>query len=397
MQVLLTSEAKFERLPDGTIWGAAAYSQAVWARYLDTFSSVMIAARVADVRELSPGLARATGPGISFCELPCYSGLGGLVRSGSGVRAAVVQALRVCPAVIVRSPSPTAYLAAQAMLRGGRPYAAQIVGDPDQVFSTGAFRHPLRVPLRHAATVAQKLVARHAHAVMYVTARTLQQKYPATGLAFSGSDVSLGDAAFAAPSRAATTDRNAFTMVTVAALDQPYKGIEVLLHAFSSVRQSSRRVRLLIVGGGALLPIYQERARALGVADDVEFLGQVDREGVRRALDRAELFVLPSLTEGLPRALLEAMARRLPCVATHVGGIPELLPERCLVPPKDASALARTLLAFIADERARDLGAERNQGVARGFHERVQRSLWKEFLSAVRDASLERQPEAACA
>jgi glycosyltransferase involved in cell wall biosynthesis len=397
MQVLLTSEAKFERLPDGTIWGAAAYSHAVWGRYLDVFSSVLVVARVGDVREPSPGLTRASGPGISFGALPSYSGLRGLVRSRKAVRAAVTQALGLCPAVIVRSPSPTAYFAAQAMLRGGRPYAAQIVGDPDQVFSAGAFRHPLRVPLRHAATAAQKLVARQAHAVMYVTSRTLQRKYPATGLAFSGSDVSLDDSAFAAPSATARPNPDPFTLVTVASLDQPYKGTEVLLEAFTSIRQSCRQVRLLIVGGGALLPAYQARARALGVADDVEFLGQVDREGVRRALDRAELFVLPSLTEGLPRALLEAMARRLPCVATHVGGIPELLPERCLVPPKDAPALARRLADFIADERARDLDAERNQAVARGFHECVQRSLCKEFLSAVRDVSARRHREAICA
>jgi glycosyltransferase involved in cell wall biosynthesis len=397
MQVLLTSDAKFERLPDGTIWGAAAYGHAVWARYLDTFSSVMIAARVADVREPSPGLIRATGPGISFCELPSYSGLGGLMRSSTALRAAVAQALGVCPAVIVRSPSPTAYLAAQAMLRGGRPYAAQIVGDPDQVFSAGVFRHPLRVPLRHAATAAQKLVARRAHAVMYVTSRTLQRKYPATGFVFSGSDVSLDDSAFAVPPRAAPSGPEAFTLVTVASLDQPYKGTEVLLDAFTALRQSRRQIRLLIVGGGARLPAYQERARALGIAEDVEFLGQVDREGVRRALDRAHLFVLPSLTEGLPRALLEAMARRLPCVATHVGGIPELLPEHSLVPPKDAAALARRLLEFITDEPGCEVDAERNQRVARGFHESVQRGLWKQFLSAVRQTSAAHDREAICA
>src|SRR5262249_7353514 len=157
-------------------------------------------------------------------------------------------------------------------------------------------------------------------------------------------------------------------------------------------RQAGGRVRLLIVGGGALLPVYQARARALRVDDDVEFLGQLDREGVRGALDRARLFVLPSLTEGLPRALLEAMARDLPCVATHVGGIPELLPQRCLVPPKDARALARKLLEFTTDERRCDLDAERNQQVARAFHEAIQESLRKAFHSAVRDASAGRDP-----
>jgi glycosyltransferase involved in cell wall biosynthesis len=309
----------------------------------------------------------------------------------------VKQALGVCPAVIVRSPSPTAYLTAQAMVRADRPYAAQLVGDPDQVFSAGAFRHPLRVPLRHAATVAQKLVARHAHAVMYVTTRTLQRKYPASGFVFSGSDVSLDDAAFAAPPRAARGDAEAFTFVTVASLDQPYKGTETLLEAFTAVRQAGGRVRLLIVGGGALLPAYQARARALGVSDDVEFLGQVDREGVRRALDRAQLFVLPSLTEGLPRALLEAMARGLPAVATSVGGIPELLPADCLVSPRDPAALARRLASLMNDHEAIAALSDRNQRVARAYHEREQGRVRTAFLRTVYDAAAAGRAEPACA
>jgi glycosyltransferase involved in cell wall biosynthesis len=204
---------------------------------------------------------------------------------------------------------------------------------------------------------------------------------------FSGSDVSLDDSAFITPPRGARAAEQPFTFVTVSSLDQPYKGTEALLDAFEMVRRAGGPARLLIVGGGALLPAFQARAGALGIAEDVEFLGQVDRDGVRRALDRGRLFVLPSLTEGLPRALLEAMARRLPCVATNVGGIPELLPERCLVPPSDVPALSRRLLEFMADERRCDLEAERNQAVARGFHEATQGSLRRAFLSAVRAAS----------
>jgi glycosyltransferase involved in cell wall biosynthesis len=66
-------------------------------------------------------------------------------------------------------------------------------------------------------------------------------------------------------------------------------------------------------------------------------------------LDEADIFVLCSLTEGLPKALLEAMARGLPAIGSNVGGIPELLPPEALVPTADPQALARKITELALD------------------------------------------------
>jgi len=189
----------------------------------------------------------------------------------------------------------------------------------------------------------------------------------------------------------------ALTLITVASLEQPYKGVAVLLDAVSELRRSGRPVKLLVVGDGELMGELQAQAQSLGIASNVEFLGQLDREGVQRALDRADVFVLPSLTEGLPRALLEAMARGLPAVATTVGGIPELLPADCLVPPRNAIALARRLHEVMATPTALMAMAQKNQEVARAYHDRVQAPIRRAFLLAVRDVSSAGHCEAACA
>lgn len=397
MRVLLTSEAKFERTADGTIWAPTPNGCSLWGRHLDVFSAVLILARVADVREPSSGCVQASGDGITFGPLPPYSGFGGLLRNSQDVHAVVSRAVRACPAIIVRSPSPVAYLAARLMHVGRRPFAAQIVGDPDQVFSAGAFRHPLRVPLRHAAAAAQRQVTRNASVVMFVTRNVLQRKYPSRGRVFSGSDVVLDDAAFIGERPLRRREDGPFTLITVASLDQPYKGIAVLLDAVGELVRSGQQVKLIVVGGGALMGELRAQAQSLGISANVEFLGQLDREGVQRALDRADLFVLPSLTEGLPRALLEAMARRLAAVATSVGGIPELLPPDCLVPPRNAVALARRLREVIAKPSTLMAMAQRNQEVARTYHDRVQTPIRRAFLLAVRDVSSAGHREAACA
>jgi glycosyltransferase involved in cell wall biosynthesis len=397
MRVLLTCEARFERAADGTIWAPAAYGAALWSRYLDVFSSVLVAARVADVKEPSPGSVQASGPGIGFCALRPYSGFMGLVLNSQSVHAAVTDGIRRCPAVVVRSPSPAAYIAATAARAMGRPYGAEVVGDPDQVFSAGAFSHPLRVPLRRAAAVAQKRLALNATAALFVTRHVLQRKYPTRGATYAASDAALDDAAFGAASPRVRPPSEAFTLVTVGALDQPYKGTAVLLEAVRELRHADREVRLLVVGGGALLPALAARAHALGLEPAVEFLGAVDREGVRRALDSADLFVLPSFTEGLPRALLEAMARGLAAVATEVGGVPELLTPDCLVAPRDARALAARIRQVMENDRLRNDLAARNRQVARAYHERVQTPIRTAFLAAVRQACSLQHAEPVCA
>jgi phosphatidylinositol alpha-1,6-mannosyltransferase len=395
MRVLLTSEAKFERTPDGTVWGAAAYGSAMWRRYLEVFSGVVMAARVADVSQPSSGCVEASGPGIDFCSLPLYSGLAGLCRHFPSVRAAIGQAVDDCPAVIVRSPSPVAYLTARHVSSSARAYGAHIVGDPDQVFSSGAFSHPLRAPLRQIATSAQVQLSRRAIAVLFVTNETLQRKYPTRGKAYSASDVVLDDAAFGRrPPRESSMP---FTLVTVGALDQPYKGTSVLLDAVAHLQRGGVTVRLRIVGSGRLMPPLRERARTLGLESKVDFLGQLDRTGVGRALDAADLFVMPSLTEGLPRALLEAMAKGLPAVASAVGGIPELLPPEFLVPPGRPEQLAERIDWLMTAEAAREAAGVRNTSVARAYHEREQAAIRRAFCQSVYEASLVGRAVTTCA
>ena len=88
---------------------------------------------------------------------------------------------------------------------------------------------------------------------------------------------------------------------------------------------------------------------------------------MRTELDQADVFVLASRTEGLPSAMIEAMARGLACVGTRVGGIPELLPAEASVPPNDPSALADALARAAADPEHRSAMQHRNLERARAF------------------------------
>lgn len=138
----------------------------------------------------------------------------------------------------------------------------------------------------------------------------------------------------------------------------PEKGIATLLRATAIITRQAPEFRLEIAGEGPDRPALEALANELNLDTRVRFLGRVD--DVPALLGRAGMLVLPSRKEGISLTLLEAMARGLPCVATRVGGNPEVVIDGetgLLAPPEDPEALARAILALWTDPaRAKALG-----------------------------------------
>jgi glycosyltransferase involved in cell wall biosynthesis len=138
------------------------------------------------------------------------------------------------------------------------------------------------------------------------------------------------------------------------------KGPMVLLDAFAAASRMCRGLRLIIAGGGALKPQLAARSHELGVASQCEFANvyksQLERQSFMQRLD---VFALPSLTEGTPNSIIEAMSLGLPIVASDVGGIPDVVGTDAgiLVPPGDSETLSRALLRLAEDaEMRRQMG-----------------------------------------
>lgn len=149
----------------------------------------------------------------------------------------------------------------------------------------------------------------------------------------------------------------AFELLTIGALGAR-KGTPDLLRALASMRDAGVDVRCTLVGQeervGELRAIEQ-LAHELGLDGLLNFLGQVSRTRVERELDHADAFVLPSLAEGLPMAVLEAMGAGLPLVVTAVGAIPEVLeqPELPPIAPDDPRELRHALMRLAGDRELR--------------------------------------------
>jgi glycosyltransferase involved in cell wall biosynthesis len=202
-----------------------------------------------------------------------------------------------------------------------------------------------------------------------------------------------GVPALPAPPRPAARADGGLVIGCVGRLDR-VKGHDVLIEALTRLPEA----RAVIIGAGPEEEALRRQARELGVADRVSLPGWSDQ--VTERLAEFDIFCHPSRYEGLGLALLEAMRARLPCVATAVGGVPELLDHGrygVLVPPNDPEALAAALAALAGDpaRRTRLAAQARDRVLAEFTTERMAaayRELWAETLRAPRAPRLRPYP-----
>ncbi len=157
----------------------------------------------------------------------------------------------------------------------------------------------------------------------------------------------------------------AFVFAMIGRLD-PTKGISYLIDAFVRVRAKSPSAHLVFVGRGASMSQYQKQVRELSLSDSVHFLGY--RKDIPALLKAMDAFVLASVREGMPRVILEAMAAGVPCIATAVGGIPEIITDDetgFLVKPGDSEALADAMSKII------DMPLEKRKQIGENSTQRV--------------------------
>ena len=397
MQVLIALENHYEYGPDGRIYAEGPAKYSFWSHYLNTFDEVIVLARVGAHRGTVCEEARADGPRVSFRALPDYHGPWQYLQNLPTLKTRVKEAVNRCDAYILRVPGLVGTLAWREIKRRGKPYALEVVGDPWDALSPGTAPSLFRPVYRRVGTRDLKAMCRGAVAVHYVTQGALQRRYPSNHHAHvAGFSDALMGAAFASPAIRAERFRRIerigagaggekhLRVGFIGSLSQLYKGPDVLLRAAALCRDRGLKFETALVGDGRYAGEMKALARQLRIEDRTQFLGQLPfGEAVYRFLDSVDLFVMPSRAEGLPRALLEAMARGCPCIGSNIGGIAEVLAADDLVPPGSPQSLADKIQETAGNpermkrmglrnlEKAEEFSPEKLKEVRRAFFEFV--------------------------
>lgn len=361
-----------------------------WRRYLTAFEHVTIVARAKTIPSPPAGWIRADGEGVDIVPVPYYVGPWQFLLRAVQVRRVVRRAVKSTDAVILRAESQVANVMEGQLRRTGQPYGVEVTGDPYDGFAPGSVRSITRPFMRWWFPRQVQRQCAGACAVSYVTARALQRRYPAAPGVFTTnySSIELPDSAFANVPRSAPKPGERMRLITIATLEQLYKAPDVLINAVGQCVREGLDLDLTIVGDGKHRAELEHLAAELGLGARVRFAGQLTAGApVRAALDQADLFVLPSHQEGLPRATIEAMARGLPCIGSTVGGFSELLPDEDLVRPGDVGVLAAKIREVVEDRERMERMATRNLANAREYADIELDKRRGEFYRHVRAAT----------
>ena len=358
---------------------------------MQVFDEVVVLARVCDVSEKTRDGIPANGPGVSFLGLPYYIGAWQYMKQHYRLVAAIQQATSYADVFILHIPGRIGTLLWHRLMAEKIPYAVEVIGSSADSRRTAGANFLVRGI--HRLLSGQKEQCENASIASYVTHKHLQSQYPSHCWSISCSEANLPDESIIGEAelmerirsiRNAKDGHRPFRIFHAGSMAALYKAQDVLIEAVSICLNKGLSVELTLLGEGKYRKYYEGKALEFGVNRYVSFLNWLPSvQEVRCQFDKADLFVLPSLTEGQPRVLIEAMARGLPCIGSSVGGIPELLEPEYLVPPGDAASLANKIIEVFNDAGRLERASKRNLEESKMYHITVVNQQRIEFYKKV--------------
>ena len=290
-------------------------------RYFPYFSEIVLVCRYRKTIKFPDKKQQADVNGIEVIAFEDR----GIVRRFFNIlneRKIITDIISDCDAVICRG-----FWGTHECRKLKKPYMIEVVSCLwDSMWNHSFLGKMLALPM----FLSLKKAVKNADFVSYVTEYFLQSRYPTKGINIGVSDVITFPSDEIAKNnrynKILKLNKNSIIKLgTTAAVNVAYKGQRYVIEALKILnKQGFGNIEYHLVGGGNADKL-RKTAEKCGVADRVFFHGSLRHEEVVNFLDNIDIYVQPSLQEGLPRAVVEAMSRGLPCIGTNTGGIPELI------------------------------------------------------------------------
>lgn len=313
-------------------------------RYLKYFESVLMVTRSEKMKKNDDKskLSVSSGEGILF---NCIYGSSVKALLGKAVKKKVADAMKKTDFAIIRLPSMVGIIACEECNRLKKPYLVEVVGSPFcALWYYGKFSYKMMAPFY--AAVNRHLIKK-AKNVVYVTQEYLQRGYPNRHNNVGISDVNIEEVDESVLEKRlkkikSYNDKTVYKIGLIGSMDVKYKGHDVAIKSIPLLKRNGVSVEMHFLGKCS----DKSRERLINVATKYGVRNSIFIDGVLPGgkavyewMDDKDFIISLSKTEGLPRSIIEAMSRGAVCIGANIGGIPELLPARCIIKRRNSKEL----------------------------------------------------------
>lgn len=341
------------------VYSESHFFTSMWDRYLKHSSELLVIGRKGDLNILNKSLESlnvSSGERIKFILLSETDSVKSRFFSND-ISDILYKNLQNVDGVVCRVPSYLGNLAAKVCEENNIPYALEIVGSAwDSYWNYGTVQAKVYAPIIHFDT---RSILEKSKFSLFVTSEFLQKTYPPKNalLSLNASNIEL--VPYDLPEKV-NIEKNITTLGVIGQIHHKYKGIHFLIKALGELNKHGHLFELRILGPGDE-SYLRDYAKKYDVEKHVHFDGVLKSgKDVYMWLDDIDIYVQPSLQEGLPRALIEAMSREIPCIGTTAGGMYELLPKEYICKAGNWKCLKRKILELSEDKEKMRTNGLRN-------------------------------------
>lgn len=363
--VIFIHDHKFLKDDNGVFYSDGKITDNVLSRYLALGERVIVISRVISLKKFAKDKLTKLGCDI-FDFKPIAGETFGAVFGSNIFRniSKFKYYIKDCRAVVIRMPCFLSLMAYPIVLIYKKKYFIEVVGFPKEAVKgkgeniiytlIGMFMHSF-----------MKVMVRNADGVVYVSRKTLQNEFPSNNLVAGIPNVEL--VFLPEVIRDYEIIGSIPKIGLIGSYSVNYKGIDTAIVVVSKLKLDGINCDLHILGAGNAEP-YLKLAQKLRCSDRVHFDGlRSGGKDVALWLDGLDIYFQPSRTEGMPRALIEAMSRGLPIVASDVGSIPEIIESKYLCNPEDVDCFYLKIKNFILSSDSRKMCGKVNLISSKAF------------------------------
>lgn len=382
MRALFVHDHRFVIDENKRVYSKGKVKPEMFNQYLEFVESVSILSRSVFVHSsnIDSAYSRVDGDRIDFIPFKDLSSPSQLIRKRNNLKD-ICEIIDGYDFVVSRLPSEIGLLAVEAAKRKKIKYAIEFVACPwDALWNYGKLQAKIYAPIYY---LRNRVAVRDCKCVIYVTSHFLQSRYPSKHRSYGVSDVNIEWGKTEKKCKIISSCCKVYNIGLIGSLDSPHKGIYDAIKAIKIVIKSGFNVKLNILGPGDK-SVYV--SCCAGIEDHVEFLGTYSKsEDVQAWLSTQDIYIQPSLQEGLPRSVVEAMNCSIPVIGSNAGGLPELLDSSFIHQKHDYRTLSKMIIRLLSEPMEYSRLSSHSINISEKFDfsklSDRKRSIWKGFFS----------------